>query len=232
MDEPVVVPPASAVDSVAAKAPSVVPPASAVDTVAAKSPSVVPPAAAVDTIAAKSASATSPPSVAQLAQSGEEMSDGPAGKGSRTRLVAFVLAAVALGGLWFVMREKTQPDALIASTSQSTHESTLAAPTATANVAPVSSPESVAAAPAVPEVPSAATPKAEATDLIVVTVNTVPPDARFFHKGKPVGRSPFRVELKPGERRSFEIGRPGFFARKVVVDGKKKEMTVTMRPDH
>lgn len=65
----------------------------------------------------------------------------------------------------------------------------------------------------------------------MVTVNTIPEDARFFYKGKPVGRSPFRVELKPGERRSFEIGRPGYLARKVVVDGKKKEMIVAMRPE-
>jgi hypothetical protein len=39
------------------------------------------------------------------------------------------------------------------------------------------------------------------------------------------------VELKPGQRRSFEIGRPGFHARKVVVDGTRMEMTVAMRPE-
>jgi hypothetical protein len=70
-----------------------------------------------------------------------------------------------------------------------------------------------------------------AAGVIVVTVTTVPPDARFFYKGKAVGRSPFRVELKPGERRSFEIGRPGYHARKVIVDGKKSELLVAMRPE-
>jgi hypothetical protein len=85
----------------------------------------------------------------------------------------------------------------------------------------------------VPAVVTSSTPtKPESADVIVVTVNTVPPDARFFYKGKPVGRAPFRVELKPGERRSFEIGRAGYFARKVVVDGSKREMKVTMRPEH
>ncbi|HEY5954960.1 MAG TPA: PEGA domain-containing protein [Polyangiaceae bacterium] len=143
------------------------------------------------------------------------------------------------------MRPKAQPDESAPSTSAATPAAALQAamptqpalpsndalPTAAAHaVAPAAPPESAAVASGVPDVPSAA--PSETSELIVVTVNTVPADARFFHKGKPVGRAPLRVELKPGERRSFEIGHPGYYARKVVVDGKKKEMTVTMRPDH
>jgi pyruvate dehydrogenase E2 component (dihydrolipoamide acetyltransferase) len=103
-----------------------------------------------------------------------------------------------------------------------------AAPSAEPAAAPVAA-ASAAPTPA-PAEEKAAAPEASG-DLVVVTVTAVPPDARFFYKGRAVSGSPMRVELKPGEKRSFEIGRPGFRTRKVVVDGSQKEMTVGMRPE-
>ena len=65
---------------------------------------------------------------------------------------------------------------------------------------------------------------------VVVTLN--PPDARLFYKGKSVGKSPIRIELKPGEKkRSFEVGRPGYVTRRLVVDGSEAEISIGLRPD-
>jgi hypothetical protein len=66
----------------------------------------------------------------------------------------------------------------------------------------------------------------------VVTVHLMPPDARLFYKGKSVGKTPVRVELAPGEKkRSFEVGRPGFVTRRLVVDGSQPEMWIGLRPE-
>jgi hypothetical protein len=104
-----------------------------------------------------------------------------------------------------------------------------AAPLAAIDTPP---PASASAAPPLASAPAddKAAPAASG-DMIVVTVTAVPPDARFFYKGKAVSGSPMRVELKPGEKRSFEIGRPGYRTRKVVVDGSQTEMSVGMRPE-
>lgn len=64
---------------------------------------------------------------------------------------------------------------------------------------------------------------------IVVIVNVRPPQARIFYRGKEAGKAPLRVELDPGQRRSFEVGYPGFMTRKIVVDGSKPELLVGLR---
>jgi hypothetical protein len=63
----------------------------------------------------------------------------------------------------------------------------------------------------------------------VVIVNVRPPQARIFYRGKEAGKAPLRVELEPGQRRSFEVGYPGFMTRKIVVDGSKPELLVGLR---
>jgi len=63
-------------------------------------------------------------------------------------------------------------------------------------------------------------------------VKLTPPDARLFYKGKSVGKSPVRIELKPGEKkRSFEVGRPGYVTRRLVIDGSEPELSIGLRPD-
>jgi hypothetical protein len=152
-------------------------------------------------------------------------------KGERSsggsRIVLFVAAAAIVGGAWFLVRSRGESAA-----EPPRHEPTAAPEQARLSAEPTAAASASAAAAnalAAPAVGSAE-PQRGSEELIVVTVTTIPPDARFYYKGKPVGRSPFRVELKPGQRRSFEIGRPGFYARKVVVDGTKREMKVAMRP--
>jgi hypothetical protein len=53
----------------------------------------------------------------------------------------------------------------------------------------------------------------------------------MFWKGKEVGTTPFVLELPAGQRRSFELGKPGFITRKLVIDGSKTDITVGLRPD-
>jgi hypothetical protein len=120
-----------------------------------------------------------------------------------------------------------------------------AAPEPLASAPPVASASAVPVAPAEP--PEAARPEKSAksakgdatapapasaagTRVVIVTLN--PPDARLFYKGKSVGKSPIRIELEPGEKkRSFEVGRPGYVTRRLVVDGSESEISIGLRPD-
>lgn len=38
------------------------------------------------------------------------------------------------------------------------------------------------------------------------------------------------VELAPGEKKAFELGKPGYNTRKVTVDGSQPKMVVGLRP--
>ena len=58
-----------------------------------------------------------------------------------------------------------------------------------------------------------------------------PPGARLFWKGKSVGTTPFTLEYQPGEKHSYEMGMPGFVTRKVVIDGKKPEVSIGLKPE-
>jgi hypothetical protein len=106
---------------------------------------------------------------------------------------------------------------------------------AAASIAPsASAPPAASAAPAEPATTGnaasdAPAPTAEGTR--VVTVTMMPPDARLFWKGKSLGKSPVRIELPPGEKRRFEVGRPGYVTRRLVVDGSQSEVSIGLRPD-
>jgi hypothetical protein len=113
--------------------------------------------------------------------------------------------------------EPTEPDPLKAKAPSDA----VAAP-ATASVAPA------AASPA--EVSSAA-PTVAAGELKTISIVSDPPGARMFHRGKEVGTTPFTLEIPTGERRSYELGKPGFVTRKVVIDGSKSEIKLGLRPE-
>jgi len=76
---------------------------------------------------------------------------------------------------------------------------------------------------------TAAAEAASGTNIRRVTVKSNPPKVRLFHFGKPIGVTPFVLELKPGERHAYEAGLPGYGTRKVVIDGSKPEITVGLR---
>ena len=181
------------------------------------------------------ATAVDSPSLAASTPKGERSSGG-------SRVALFIAAAAIVGGVWFLVRSRGEsakepprdvpsaaPEQATLETSPPVQPKVEPRPVASVEAVPTAEPTASSNAPAATAVASAE-PQRSSDELIVVTVTTIPSDARFFYKGKPVGRSPFRVELKPGQRRSFEIGHPGFYARKVVVDGTKTEMTVAMRP--
>jgi hypothetical protein len=156
--------------------------------------------------------------------------------------VWLALGCVLVGGLGYVVLHRPQqvtvaqvsselpaPASASAAAAEVAPQAELAPPTtpaATPSAAPLDS--SAAQAPA-----SAASANADApaAGTITVTVNTVPPKARFYHFGKEVGVAPFVVELKPGERHAYEVGLPGHVTRKLVLDGTKTEITIGLRDD-
>ena len=83
--------------------------------------------------------------------------------------------------------------------------------------------------------PKAASPAASASPdtagTYKVTLTSVPPKVQFYRFGKRVGVAPFVLELPNGERRSYEAGLTGYVTRKVVVDGSKREIKVSLRPN-
>jgi hypothetical protein len=103
----------------------------------------------------------------------------------------------------------------------------LKAKAAAANAAAAPAPS--AAAPTTAAAPSAA--PAATGDTIRVNVTSDPPGARLFWKGKEVGTTPFVLELQPGEKHAYELGKVGFTTRKVVIDGSKTEISIGLRPD-
>jgi hypothetical protein len=113
-------------------------------------------------------------------------------------------------------------------------ELSAAAPSATPEATTPSAPAPTAADAAATE--SGATPStaaaSDAPSAGTTRVNVVsdPPGARMFWRGKEVGTTPFVLELPAGERRSFELGKPGFVTRKVVIDGAKSELSIGLKP--
>jgi hypothetical protein len=118
----------------------------------------------------------------------------------------------------------------LASAAPSAAPPSSASAVATAQKAPKAEPEK----PVPPTEPAAPadTGAASAEGARVVTVHLTPPDAQLFYKGKSVGKSPVRIELAPGEtKRSFEVGRPGFVTRRLIVDGSEATVWIGLRPE-
>ncbi len=93
-----------------------------------------------------------------------------------------------------------------------------------------------AAAPAVAVPSAAAAPSpapaehASTAGVIRINVDSDPPGARMFWKGKEVGTTPFVLEFQAGERHAYELGLPGYTTRKVVIDGSKTDISIGLRP--
>lgn len=98
-----------------------------------------------------------------------------------------------------------------------------------APAATIAAPSAAAASPSAAAAPSAA--PAASGDVVRINVTSDPPGARMFWKGKEVGTTPFVLELQPGEKHAYELGKVGFTTRKVVIDGSKTEISIGLRPD-
>jgi hypothetical protein len=90
--------------------------------------------------------------------------------------------------------------------------------------------EAAPPAPAASAAAQGAAPAASA-GVIRINVDSDPPRARMFWKGKEVGTTPFVLELQPGERHAYELGLPGYTTRKVVIDGSKTDISIGLRPE-
>jgi hypothetical protein len=99
-------------------------------------------------------------------------------------------------------------------------------------VAKPAQPAATAAEPAATAAEPAVKPAEPATgDVRKIRVESSPPGARLFWRGKEVGTTPFTLELQPGEKHSYELGLPGYVTRKVVIDGSKSEISIGMKPE-
>ena len=170
--------------------------------------------------------------------------DLPAGSGFGRWLLVLAAAVVVVGVIGYrVLRRSDEsarapapsPVALVAPPSEKLEPSLSAAapaPEATPSAA-VPVPEALPSTTAEPSaaVQPAAPAEAATGDLRSVTLDSVPPKARFYHFGKEVGTAPFVLQFKPGERHAYEVGLPGYITRKVVVDGSKPEITVGLRKE-
>lgn len=108
--------------------------------------------------------------------------------------------------------EPTEPDPLKAK-----------APSEAPPATPSAAPTAPSAAPVAQDAPTG--------ELKTITVASDPPGARMFHRGKEVGTTPFTLEIPAGERRSYELGKPGFVTRKVVIDGSKSDISIGLKPE-
>jgi len=79
--------------------------------------------------------------------------------------------------------------------------------------------------------PSAVSAPAPAGSIIRINIDSDPPGARMFWKGKEQGTTPFVLEFQAGERHAYELGLPGYMTRKVVIDGSKTDISIGLRPD-
>jgi hypothetical protein len=92
-------------------------------------------------------------------------------------------------------------------------------------------PEPARPAPAASAAAAEGVAPAASAGVIRINVDSDPPRARMFWKGKEVGTTPFVLELQPGERHAYELGLPGYTTRKVVIDGSKTDISIGLRPD-
>jgi len=120
----------------------------------------------------------------------------------------------------------TEPDPLGAKTKSDDAKAKSDAKLAGEAPAAAAPPASDAPAP----IPADGTAPVAATGTIRINVDSDPPGARMFWKGKEVGTTPFVLEFQAGERHAYEMGLPGYTTRKVVIDGSKTDISIGLRP--
>jgi hypothetical protein len=68
-------------------------------------------------------------------------------------------------------------------------------------------------------------------DMVTVAFNVWPPGARIAYMGKEIGRSPFTMQIKRGDKRAVEVVFPGYRPRRVVVDGSQPEIAFGLKAE-
>jgi hypothetical protein len=113
-----------------------------------------------------------------------------------------------------VSRNENAPSQFAAQTSASVE---VAASVKSAEPVAPTTPEPVATAAVQPAEKEATTEADEAKIQVVVK----PDGTQFYYKGKVVGRTPFILK-QPHEKRTYEVIKPGYGARRLVVTGNEK----------
>ena len=88
------------------------------------------------------------------------------------------------------------------------------------------------AAPSVPAQPVAAASASAAvpTGPVSVELEVLPLQTLVFHKGEKLGKSPLKIELKPGEKKDLFLARDGYRPHRVRIDGTEPKVSITMTP--
>jgi hypothetical protein len=94
----------------------------------------------------------------------------------------------------------------------------VAAPAPTPVQAPQATAEAVASSVAV----ASAAPTEAADEEAKITISVKPDGSSLFYKGKVVGKTPFILKQPRGEKRSYEIGKPGYATRRLVINGNER----------
>jgi hypothetical protein len=149
------------------------------------------------------------------------------------------LCVVVLGGAWLVLgRQSPEPGSPTAASSSPApaQPNPVPAPAASheesTTRAPAAAEQGAAATPGSPtaRTPSAQPAEGSNANTISVTLDVRPVGSQVFRKGRYVGKTPLVIALKPGEKRAFEVSKRGYAPQKVVLDGRKTEVLLGLRP--
>jgi len=68
-------------------------------------------------------------------------------------------------------------------------------------------------------------------DTVEVTINIKPDGSTFYYKGKMLGKTPFVLKHPRGEKRAYDVGKMGYAARQVLINGAKKSIGFSLTRD-
>jgi len=179
--------------------------------------------------------------VPETAETGAELTSTERRGSGSLWVVLLVAAGLAAVGFWLMSSAEKVPEPAVEQAKVEAPPLPPVEPAPTVQP-PEPAPPPPAAAPTPSSEPVAPAGSAAATSALSAeppptgetrrgVLTSKPGDAKFYRKGKAVSGSPMTVDLAPGEKRAFEVGRPGYVTRKVVVDGTKPEILVGLRPE-
>jgi hypothetical protein len=73
-------------------------------------------------------------------------------------------------------------------------------------------------------------PAAVPTGPVSVELEVLPAQTLVFYKGEKLGKSPLKIELKPGEKKDIFLARDGYRPHRVTIDGSEPKVSVTLTP--
>lgn len=90
--------------------------------------------------------------------------------------------------------------------------------------ATVAAPQTAAEPAAASAAQTAASATEAADEEAKIMINVKPDGSVLVYKGKVVGRTPFILKQPRGEKRTYEIGKPGYATRRVVINGTERSI--------